>query len=91
MFSGEDYFHGTQEDGRGPDDLVWPERTAVDVNAAVMHAYSRVDNLHGDVQEEGGSEELHGEEDEELNVFGADYKELVRESTEAVYEGSKVN
>jgi len=82
MPAGEDYFKGVDDSRRGPHDFVWPQRTVVDVGAAVQDAYARVDSLHDDMQHTQGILQEEGEEDDTSDMYGAKYEELVRESQE---------
>jgi len=63
----------------------------VDVSAAVLDAYVRVDDLHNDMQHRVQSEELEMEAEDLSEMYGPEYEKLVRESGEPIYEGCKLN
>lgn len=91
MEADEDYFQGMQDDERGADEFVWPQRTTVDVVGAVQDAYARVDDLHNGVQQPGQIPRPEMEPEDDCEIYGPDYEELVRDSNEPIYEGCRVN
>ena len=91
MEEGEHYSHGCHTQQRGQDDFVWPPRTNVDVFSAVHDACARVDHLHTEMQSQVDTEGSDDHGDDDFDTFGAQYEELVRESTEPIYEGCKMN
>lgn len=74
---GEDYFQGMEDDCRGPHEFVWLERTTIDIDAAVQDAFTRADHLHDEMQQRQGCEEEHMEAEEDCEMFGKEYEELI--------------
>lgn len=91
MEANENYFQGVEADERGADEFVWPERTIVDVVGAVQDAYARVDDLHNVAQQPRQNAQPEMEPEDDYEIYGPDYEELVRDSNEPIYEGCRVN
>jgi hypothetical protein len=71
----------------------WPRRTAVEVEDMVRDAFARANNLHGAVHGKGVLAEEPPDIDVRNNfeVDEEDMDQLIRESTELIYEGCAVN
>lgn len=54
-------------------------------------AYARVDSLHSDMQEEETAEYEEIEVEEDFIMEGPEYDKVVRNSSETIYDGCKVN
>jgi len=89
---GERYREPQPEDMEGG--FTWPERATVDVENMARDAFTRVDDIHNEFVNEDGQAPINIdnnnlEVDDELNE--ENLEDLVRESTERVYEGSDLN
>ena len=87
----EEYFEGVEVDEGGPGEFVWPQRTNVDVGAAIHDAYARVDDLHESMQQAQHTEDREFDDGEDVDMDNSEYEELMRESQEPIYEGCKLN
>jgi hypothetical protein len=76
----------------GEDELVWPRETVVDIENMARDAFTRIDDIHNEAVNDGNQapvDDNNMEGDEQWNE--ENLQNLLRESTESVYEGSTQN
>lgn len=88
---GRERYRRTVRDGEDGG-FTWPRRTEVDIDNMARDAFQRIDDIINDAMNGGENSAMDGnnvEGDEQCNE--ANMQNLVRESTERVFEGSTQN
>jgi hypothetical protein len=76
----------------GDQGFTWPQRTAVDIENMARDAFGHIDDIHRNIINDGEGANMDvdaGDGDVEYNE--ANLEQMIRESTERVYEGSSQN
>ena len=74
--------------------FVWPQRTEVEVGNMVQDAFARVDAIHEEMtaENDGDLVDMMADlEQESMDLNVSDMEQLIRESTEVLYEGCAIN
>ena len=74
--------------------FVWPQRTEVEVGNMVQDAFVRIDAIHEEMtaENDGDPVDMMADlEQESMDLNVSDMEQLIRESTEVLYEGCAIN